>query len=136
MTISPFKRLRRRGGTVYGTTLRAMSAAAAACLLALAAPAQILGTTNTLDNVLLTTRMWSLADPFGFTVLSNVETMASDNLAAHTALSNYTDSVALTRVPVVSGVFGMWIVMKSLIARSSSSVTRCAPSCCARAAVT
>lgn len=104
MTLSPIKRLRRRGGTVYGTTLRAMSAAAAACFLALAASAQILGTTNTLDNVLMTTPMWSLADPFGFTVLSNVETMVSDNNAAHTALSNYTDSVALTRVLVVSGV--------------------------------
>ncbi len=38
-------------------------------------------------------------------------------------------------MPVVSGVFGMWIVMKSLRSSSSSRLTVCTPSCCARAAV-
>lgn len=103
MTLSPLKRLRRRGDTVYGTTILAMSAAAAACLLALAAPAQILGTTNTLDNVLMTTPMWSLADPFGFTVLSNVETMVSDNNAAHMALSNTVSGVTAS-----NALFNAW----------------------------
>ncbi len=38
-------------------------------------------------------------------------------------------------MPVVSGVFGMWIVMKSLRSSSSSRLTVCTPSCCALAAV-
>ena len=39
-------------------------------------------------------------------------------------------------IPVVSGVFGMWMVTKSLVARSSSRVRSVTPSCCARALVT
>ena len=39
-------------------------------------------------------------------------------------------------MPVVSGVFGMWIVMKSDCASSSSRLTGVTPSCCARAEVT
>ena len=39
-------------------------------------------------------------------------------------------------MPVVSGVFGMWIVTKSLCASSSSSSSSCTPSCCARVGVT
>lgn len=40
-------------------------------LAAASVSAQILGTTNTLDNVLMTTPMWSLADPFGFADLAS-----------------------------------------------------------------
>ncbi len=39
-------------------------------------------------------------------------------------------------MPVVSGVFGMWMVMKSDCARSSSRLSSVTPSCCALEAVT
>lgn len=52
-------------------------------LFALPAPAQVLGTTNTLDNVLETTGMWSLTDPFGFQTLSNADAVAKAALPSN-----------------------------------------------------
>lgn len=46
-------------------------------LLATPVLAQVVGTTNTLDNVALSTPMWSLADPFAFQATSNLQTRVS-----------------------------------------------------------